>query len=570
MNTQEWSAGQPVRLDLDVLRGELAASPGAARLRSLDLGRVIEGDDALDELARAVAEFPRSCAGVVVLAAATPMTVADRDLQAEATEVLGRGFGVDWVTLGPPDGQVHADEATVAAACQAARGAGCVVTIGSGTITDIGKAAAGQGTPLVVVQTATSVNGYADPFSVLLHHGVKRTSPSRWPDTLLVDPAILCAAPAELNRAGVGDLVSMFTSTADWYLAGAVGADPSYDQAVARLSRRHGARLLALAASLAGGQDAEPGSSVMTSVGTGTAAEPLLGGSGGSSPPVSTGAEALPGGLVGSSPPVSSAAEALPWDPMGSSPWVSAGAEALSGGSGRSSPRASTAALGELARILTLSGIAMGVAGSTAPSSGMEHAISHLLEMTDTARGRHGSYHGTKVGVASIVAAATWAHVRRRIGEGALDRPARIPDPDQARDRISQAFTEIDASGAMAAECFADYARKLAVLAAGSDPLASLRKGWEGHNAALGEMLASPAELAAALGLAGLPVRFAALPDPVSDGEARWAVANCALLRNRFGVADLAMLLGCWEDDDVDEVLADAAVLAGQRSGHQR
>src|SRR5712691_10303875 len=501
---------EPVRLDLDELRGELAASPGAGRLRSLDLGRVIEGDGALDELAWAVAEHPRSCAGVVVLAAATPMTVADRDLQAEATGVLGRGFGVDWVTLGPPDGQVHADEATVAAARQAAREAGCVVTIGSGTITDIGKAAAGQGTPLVVVQTATSVNGYADPFSVLLHHGVKRTSPSRWPDTLLVDPAILCAAPAELNRAGVGDLVSMFTSTADWYLAGAVGADPSYDQAVAGLSRRHGARLLALAAGQADGREAEPGSGVTT-------------GNGGS-------------------------AEELPW------------------GSGGSSPGVSTAdGLAELARILTLSGIAMGVAGSTAPSSGMEHAISHLLAMPDTARGRHGSYHGTKVGVASIVAAATWAHVRRRIGEGALDRPARIPDPDQARDRICQAFTAIDASGAMAAECFADYARKLALLAAGSDPLVGLRKGWEGHDAALGEMLTGPAELAAALGLAGLPVRFADLPDPVSDDEARWAVANCALLRNRFGVADLAMLLGCWEDDDVDEVLAAAAAAPGQR-----
>ena len=566
MNTQEEShasAGQPVRLNLDGLRDELAASPGAARLRSLDLGRVIEGGGALDELAGAVAEFPRSCAGVVVLAAATPMTVADRDLQAEATAVLGRGFGVDWVTLGAPDGQVHADEATVAAARRAARGAGCVVTIGSGTITDIGKAAAGQGTPLIVVQTATSVNGYADPFSVLLHHGVKRTSPSRWPDTLLVDPAILCAAPAELNRAGVGDLVSMFTSTADWYLAGAVGADPSYDQAVARLSRRHGARLLALAASLACGRDAEPGSSVTT--GTGTAAEALPGGSGGSSPRASTAAEALPRGPGESSPGVSTAVEALPGGSGGSSPRPSTAAETLPWGSGESSPPASTAALAELARILTLSGIAMGVAGSTAPSSGMEHAISHLLEMTDTARGRHGSYHGTKVGVASIVAAATWAHVRRRIGEGALDRPARIPDPDQARDRISQAFTAIDASGAMAAECFADYARKLALLAVGSDPLAGLRKGWEGHDAALGEMLAGPAELAAALGPAGLPVRFAALPDPVSDGEARWAVANCALLRNRFGVADLAMLLGCWADDDVDEVLADAAVLAGQR-----
>jgi len=536
------SAAEPVRLDLDALRGELAASPGASRLRSLDLGRIIEGDGALDELARAVAEFPGSGAGVVVLAAATPMTVAGRDLQAEATEVLGRGFGVDWVTLGPPDGQVHTDELTVAAACQAASGAGCVVTIGSGTITDIGKLAAGRSMPLVAVQTATSVNGYADPFSVLLRHGVKRTSASRWPDTLLIDPAILAAAPAGLNRAGVGDLASMFSSTADWYLASVVGTDPSYDQAVTSLSRRHGARLLALAADLQAG------------FGYGTAAETLPGGSGGSSPRAGTAAETLAEGSGGSSP------------------WAGTAAETLPGGSGGWSPRAGTAAetrlspgLAELARILTLSGIAMGVAGSTAPSSGMEHAISHLLEMTDTARGRPGSFHGTQVGVASLVAAATWAHVRRRIAEGALDRPAAIPDPDQAREHIDAAFKGIDPGGGMAAECFADYARKLAALAAGStDPLAGLRAGWESHDAALGELLTGPAELAGALGSAGLPVRFGALPDPVDDGEARWAVANCALLRRRFGVADLAMLLGCWQDDDVDQVLADAAVLTGQ------
>jgi glycerol-1-phosphate dehydrogenase [NAD(P)+] len=311
---------------------------------------------------------------------------------------------------------------------------------------------------------------------VLLRRGVKRTTESRWPDTLLIDQAILAAAPAELNRAGVGDLASMFTSTADWYLAGAIGADPSYDQAVADLSRRHGARLLALAADL---DDA--------------------------------------------------------------------------------------ASLSELARILTLSGIAMGAAGSTAPSSGMEHAISHLLEMADTARGHPGSFHGTQVGIASIVAAAAWAHVRGKIAAGALDRPARLPDVDQARENISAAFKGIDPGGAMAAECFADYARKLAVLAAGTDPLARLRKGWESHDDVVGEVLTGPAELASALSAAGLPVRFGALPDPVDDDEARWAVANCALLRRRFGVADLAMLLGCWTDDDVDQILAAAGVL-GERA----
>jgi len=59
------------------------------------------------------------------------------------------------------------------------------------------------------------------------------------------------------------------------------------------------------------------------------------------------------------------------------------------------------------------------------------------------------------------------------------------------------------------------------------------------------------------------PARFADLPAPVDEAQARWAVANCALQRRRFGVADLAMLLGAWEDDDVDAVLAAAEQAAG-------
>ena len=69
----------------------------------------------------------------------------------------------------------------------------------------------------------------------------------------------------------------------------------------------------------------------------------------------------------------------------------------------------------------------------------------------------------------------------------------------------------------------------------------------------LDRLLIESAALAGALRAAGLPARFRDLP---ADGEtARWAVANCALQRERFGVADLAMLLGAWEEADVDEVL---------------
>ena len=486
------------RLDLNGLRAQLArtsaavpSSPAAGPagpaeagpasspnepLQPLGLSRVVEGDGALAAIADILAASGGGASRpVVVLAAATPMTVGRTGLRAAIEELIGSRFAVKWVVIGPASGAVHADEQTVAEATAAAAGARCVVTVGSGTITDIGKAAAPAGATLIAVQTAASVNGYADPFSVLLRDGVKRTTPTRWPDALVIDPAVLLDAPAELNRAGVGDMAAMFTASADWYLASVLRADgPPFRREVACLVRPHGQRMFALAGSGDGDFDR----------------------------------------------------------------------------------------LAELARLLTLSGIAMGVTGSTAPASGMEHAVSHLLEMAATATGRPANLHGAQVGVASITAAATWAHVRQRIAAGALDRPARLPDPDLIADRIAAAFGPIDPTGAMAAQCLADYTSKVRLLASRPDPLAPLRTGWAQCEAALTELLIDPATLAAGLRSAGLPVRFDELPAPVEAAAARWAVANCALQRRRFGVADLAMLIGGWEDDDVDSVLATTVAAA--------
>jgi glycerol-1-phosphate dehydrogenase [NAD(P)+] len=409
-----------------------------------------------------------------------------RDLRHVIEDALSARHRVSWCVVGPSDGRVHADEQTVAAAAMAANGAGCVLTVGSGTITDIGKAAAPASAMLICVQTATSVNGYADPFSVLLRHGVKRTTPTRWPDALVIDPAVLASAPAELNRAGLGDELAMFTATADWYLAsvldgtpgtdatGHAGDDPLWHPDVAWLTRSRGGDLAHLAAHL------------------GTA-----------------------DGLAG------------------------------------------------LARILTLSGIAMGVAGSTAPASGMEHAISHLLEMATDARGDPGCLHGAQVGVSSIVGATTWEFVRTRISERGFNPIARLPDPDEARDQIERAFAWLDPSGGMAAECFAGYAVKLNALARCAGSLTPLADGWDAHDGVFSELLAEPGFIRETLTTAGLPVTFSQLDNPVSAETARWAVAACALQRRRVSVADLAMLLGAWDDDAIDQVLADSGVLNG-------
>jgi glycerol-1-phosphate dehydrogenase [NAD(P)+] len=195
--------------------------------------RIEIGPEALYLLPEVVAELshgPR----VVLVVDATPMRRDGKDLKAEAEGLLAGGFEVERAVIGAHHaGRLHADERALDEAEAAVAGADCVVSVGSGTITDICKVATKRvgGTPLVVVQTAASVDGYSDDVSVVLKSGVKRTIPSRWPDVLLADLPTLVEAPPDMTAAGYGDAISMYTAPADWYLASLVGMDDSYHPA---------------------------------------------------------------------------------------------------------------------------------------------------------------------------------------------------------------------------------------------------------------------------------------------------------------------------------------------------
>ncbi len=458
-------------VDLAALRSRLAAAPDAGLLRPIGLARIVSG---LGSLPGAVDDLFNGTAGpVALLVDATPMRRGGTDLKPAVRDLLaGTGREVREVRAGPDDGQVHADEVTVMAVRDAVDGACGIVTVASGTVADIGKAVACLlgGLPHLIVQTAASVNGYADSQSVLLRNGVKRTVASRWPDVLVLDAEVLAGAPAAMTRAGLGDLVSMFTAPADWYLARAAGHDDSYSPTAVALGRELGDELLALAPALR-----------------------------------------------------------------------------------RNDP----AAVGRLAQMLAVSGISMGAADRTAPSSGMEHTVSHLLEMAAAGEGRPTALHGAKVGVSTIIAALTWRHVRARIARDGL-RP-RFPTAPQMRDRVYAAFERLDPTGAMARECWADYSRKLTRWT--PDAVAGLTGRWIEHEHALSRLLTDPARIVEALRAAGAPVRFADLDPAVTADQARWAITHCHLMRDRFTVADLAWFLDAWGPDDIESVLADAAAL---------
>jgi glycerol-1-phosphate dehydrogenase [NAD(P)+] len=423
------------------------------------------GPGALDGLPALVDSLmpERAARPVAVLTDSVVKLRAGRELLPLVRSLVGPD--VRMVALGAA--RVHADEVTIARVVDGVRGAAGLVTVGSGTLADIGKAASDalSGLPHVVVQTATSVNGFTDDQSVLLVKGVKRTTHTRWPDGVMADAEVLLGAPPALNLAGVGDLAAMFTAPADWQLAHALGMADSYSASVVEMVRVHGHEVLAAAGRLA-------------------------------------------------------------HDP---------------------------AAVSTLAEVLALSGIAMGVAGTTAPASGMEHTISHLIEMAMNRRGLEAAYHGATVGVTSIIAATLWSKVRARLEAGA--RPSlSFPSADGMEERVRNAFAALDPSGEMGEECWRLYARKLQRWTENRERLESA--DWQSIAAEAGRHLIEPSELAVALGSGGAPVHLSQLDPPVEAELARWAVANCHLMRDRFTVVDLAFFMGMWEAEAVDEVLS--------------
>ncbi|MGA7273092.1 MAG: iron-containing alcohol dehydrogenase [Acidimicrobiia bacterium] len=214
-----------------------------------------------------------------------------------------------------------------------------------------------------------------------------------------------------------------------------------------------------------------------------------------------------------------------------------------------------------LAELLTASGLAMTVAGRTAPLSGMEHLISHLLDMSAAADGRAVGLHGSQVGVASLVAACLWKLVLDDIRPDDLAMDP--PEPADMADRIRRDFSEIDPGGAMAIECWHDYETKLETWHQSVASRTEMAASWAKTETELRSVAGDPAAMAKALASAGAPMRFSQLDPPIDPDRVRWALASCHLMRDRLTIADLAFFTGRWTEDYVEAVLEDAARLGG-------
>jgi glycerol-1-phosphate dehydrogenase [NAD(P)+] len=113
------------------------------------------------------------------------------------------------------------------------------------------------------------------------------------------------------------------------------------------------------------------------------------------------------------------------------------------------------------------------------------------------------------------------------------------------------------------AECWAAVERKFTTWAAHRDETARVLGGWSEHEDTLRRYAYPPQIPARALHRWGAPRRFGELTPAVDPVRARWALACLPFMRDRFTLADLLLLAGCWTDELVERVLDRAARAGG-------
>lgn len=89
-----------------------------------------------------------------------------------------------------------------------------------------------------------------------------------------------------------------------------------------------------------------------------------------------------------------------------------------------------------LIEALTLTGVAMGLAGNSRPASGAEHMLSHYWEMKVIARGENPELHGIKVGIATPVIAEVFDEMQDLLPESVKEM---APSADQIKTLMKEA-----------------------------------------------------------------------------------------------------------------------------------
>src|SRR5215208_8013464 len=109
-----------------------------------------------------------------------------------------------------------------------------------------------------------------------------------------------------------------------------------------------------------------------------------------------------------------------------------------------------------LAKLIALGGLAMSLSHATAPLSGYEHVISHVLDLIAEQQRRPLAQHGTQVALAALLTTNAYQILLKEFEPSEVNLSTCYPTESEMRRRVDSAFYPLDPQGRVAAECWSD------------------------------------------------------------------------------------------------------------------
>ncbi|MFO8076881.1 MAG: iron-containing alcohol dehydrogenase [Actinomycetota bacterium] len=219
-------------------------------------------------------------------------------------------------------------------------------------------------------------------------------------------------------------------------------------------------------------------------------------------------------------------------------------------------PTAADGGMDALIRALTVGGLAIAAVHSTAPLSGSEHLMSHVVDMVAAHRHAAHDYHGAQVGAGSVVFAALWRHLLADPAHVSRPEGPRRPSLAELEERSREVWAAVDPSGALGRDCWSVAGAKWRSVLEDPTTVDGLLETWDAHLVALGEAIDDVDRPLAALEAWGAPTSFADLDPALDDDAVRWVLRALPFVRDRFTVVDLLVLTGRWDDELIDHLVA--------------
>ena len=201
-----------------------------------------------------------------------------------------------------------------------------------------------------------------------------------------------------------------------------------------------------------------------------------------------------------------------------------------------------------LAKLIALGGLAMSLSHATAPLSGYEHVISHVLDLIAEQTPRPLAQHGTQVAVATLLTTTAYQILFDELEPAEVNLENCYPTEAQMRARVDAAFHALDPQGQVAAECWADYKIKLEAWHAHRKDFEEALHDWPNIRMHLRSLVKPPEVTARILQAVSSPMSFAELKPTPSQAEVQFAFTNAPLIRHRFTLGDLFVFLD-WDQE---------------------